>query len=553
MQRSLHIFLFIIALLLRPTLTIGQEAQTTLSSMLTRAHELQNSNPTLSLYYCNEGIKTLHELERSKGSGSMEDINIKAELFLQSGVTCRLLGDFDSALTYLHSALDSTPEENLKLRASIDAEMSRAYCFLSDFNKAIELNDRATSTFKALGDSISLAACYNSKGIIECHVYEYDKADLLFKRSLEINRQYKLLKEVAANLNNLALYKGNAEEKIAYLHEAIAINKNLDSKWSLAENYNNLGRQYYFDSQFDKAIESLNLARQTADEIEAKALICDNCEYRAELYFKMGNYKEAYENLSQLHSLSQEVGTYNKLRTIEQRIFQQKEEQQQREAYLQEIRYKEAHLRQRVTTFAILAIFGALFTILLYRRRQYKRNAEHMQTKYDLVQAELELDDLRLNKQKMELESVQKAFEASQKEAISFSAFVQCRTELLSKIRSMIKQCERMKSVDEIHRNLSSAGLFISQYMGGEGGQNALLVGVDARNEEFADRLSAKHPALTSGERRLASLLRIDLSTKDISVLMGISPKTVNMNRYRLRKSLELDSEIDLVEYIKGL
>ena len=53
------------------------------------------------------------------------------------------------------------------------------------------------------------------------------------------------MKQVSGNLNNLALYKGDYKKKIEYVSEAIVINRNLNAQWSLGENYNNLGKQYF--------------------------------------------------------------------------------------------------------------------------------------------------------------------------------------------------------------------------------------------------------------------------------------------------------------------
>ena len=41
-----------------------------------------------------------------------------------------------------------------------------SYCKLTDYNKAIEMNEKAISIFKSIGDSISIALCYNDRGII---------------------------------------------------------------------------------------------------------------------------------------------------------------------------------------------------------------------------------------------------------------------------------------------------------------------------------------------------------------------------------------------------
>ena len=70
---------------------------------------------------------------------------------------------------------------------------------------------------------------------------------------------------------------------------------------------------------------------------------------------------------------------------------------------------------------------------------------------------------------------------------------------------------------------------------------------------ETLSHLTERHPNLTQGEKHLASLLRVNLSTKEIAMLTGNTPKTINMNRYRLRKALGLSSEEDLIAYIQSI
>ena len=81
---------------------------------------------------------------------------------------------------------------------------------------------------------------------------------------------------------------------------------------------------------------------------------------------------------------------------------------------------------------------------------------------------------------------------------------------------------------------------------------NALLLNIEDKSKEFIERLTKEHPNLTQGEKYLATMLRVNLSTKEISMISGNSPKTINMNRYRLRKALNLPTEQDLVEYLQN-
>ena len=69
-------------------------------------------------------------------------------------------------------------------------------------------------------------------------------------------------------------------------------------------------------------------------------------------------------------------------------------------------------------------------------------------------------------------------------------------------------------------------------------------------DQKFLDRLQKKHPELTKNDLRLCSLLRMNLSTKEIASLLNISVRAVEQSRYRLKKRLGLDKNDDLSKYI---
>lgn len=62
------------------------------------------------------------------------------------------------------------------------------------------------------------------------------------------------------------------------------------------ENYNNLGKLYYYAHKYPQAIAALEKAYQLALNIGAKGVICDNYEYSALVYSAIGDYRTAYEN-----------------------------------------------------------------------------------------------------------------------------------------------------------------------------------------------------------------------------------------------------------------
>lgn len=72
-------------------------------------------------------------------------------------------------------------------------------------------------------------------------------------------------------------------------------------------------------------------------------------------------------------------------------------------------------------------------------------------------------------------------------------------------------------------------------------------------NDEFPNRLTTVSPNLSPQEKKLALLLRVGFSSKEIAPLLNISPKSVEIARYRLRKKLDLKKEENLTQFIKTI
>ena len=72
-------------------------------------------------------------------------------------------------------------------------------------------------------------------------------------------------------------------------------------------------------------------------------------------------------------------------------------------------------------------------------------------------------------------------------------------------------------------------------------------------HKDFSVKLAEEFPNLTTSERRLATLLRLGFSSKYIATLMNISPKSVEISRYRLRQKLGLKKGDNLINFIKSI
>ncbi len=69
-------------------------------------------------------------------------------------------------------------------------------------------------------------------------------------------------------------------------------------------------------------------------------------------------------------------------------------------------------------------------------------------------------------------------------------------------------------------------------------------------DQDFFKKIKTNHTSLTPDDLRLCAYLRLNLSSKEIAPLFNISPKSVEVKRYRLRKKMNLPNETNLTNYI---
>lgn len=426
------------------------------------------------------------------------------------------------------------------------------YISVGDIKKAFQFIERATELFTALGDTAGIASCYNAEGLAYERIEEDEKAENSLKKALELNRQLNDRKNIAANLNNLGLLEGKPEERIKSLEEAIQLNKSLGANWSLAENYNNLGTQYFFLKEYKRALEELNSAFVLATNLSAKELLCDNYRYQTWVYRAMGNYKKAYESIERLYEMEKDLLSNKKIREMELNVADRRFKAQQQELNLKqkELKIKSLERDMLLVMAFSLALFFGLF--LLIWRFRHRRKIQLTLATQKIEAQHQEMMKLRLEKTEEERRNVEMELEYSKKELTNFACYMQSKNELIEKIKVMIRESYK-DAKPEIKTQLKTINAFITQYQNKEENIGPLMEEIERVNAEFIVRLTTRHPDLSKNEKQLASFLRIDFSTKEIALLVGSTPKTVNMARYRLRKKLGLETDEGLSEYMKKM
>jgi DNA-binding NarL/FixJ family response regulator len=70
-------------------------------------------------------------------------------------------------------------------------------------------------------------------------------------------------------------------------------------------------------------------------------------------------------------------------------------------------------------------------------------------------------------------------------------------------------------------------------------------------HQDFLRALTTKFGSFTKGEIRLISLLKMNLNSKEVASILGISDDGIRKARYRLRKKMHLE-ETELQSFLLG-
>ena len=69
-------------------------------------------------------------------------------------------------------------------------------------------------------------------------------------------------------------------------------------------------------------------------------------------------------------------------------------------------------------------------------------------------------------------------------------------------------------------------------------------------DQNFLQKIQSDFPQLSATDIRICTLIRLNLSAKEIAAMLNITQDSVNKSRYRLRKKLKLTKEQDLNQFI---
>ncbi len=218
----------------------------------------------------------------------------------------------------------------------------------------------------------------------------------------------------------------------------------------------------------------------------------------------------------------------------------------------------EPPLHRSVIAYILYALFGVfllmLFFLLIKRKiRKSKQEAERKkEQQFKTLEEELRSDALEAEKEIIRLrnEKLQEQMKLKDKELANSTFQTIQKNKLLVDLKKELRQFMSQINDDVTKSNINFIIKKINREINDEKQWEVFETHFENVHEEFLKRIKAEFPGLTPRELKLCAYLRMNISSKEISLLMNISTRGVEISRYRLRKKLNLDRSVNLTDFI---
>ncbi|MBO6631636.1 MAG: LuxR family transcriptional regulator [Psychroserpens sp.] len=191
--------------------------------------------------------------------------------------------------------------------------------------------------------------------------------------------------------------------------------------------------------------------------------------------------------------------------------------------------------------YALLIIAIILATHNIYKGYYRRQREEFLKT----AQRELELKKLENEQQLMAFknEKLQQDREGKNRElAISTMSLIK-KNEFLNTIKNQLKEVLKTQDINAVIK-------VIDKDLNNTDDWRFFQEAFNNADKDFLKKVKAKHSELTPNDLKLCAYLRLNLTSKEIAPLLNISPRSVEVKRYRLRKKMNLPHESSLTNYI---
>ena len=536
---------FLLFILLYSQYNIGQNLS---RDLILKGIEAMYNNDYINSLELLIKAKTIAEETNNTGDQFLAINNIGANYYsmLDYGEALKnYLEAYDIAIKSLEDSQEMVVLNNIAILYSKEKQYKKAEIyFLKAYNLAIKNKD----TNKLVIYSLNLA-----------HVYiETDNPKLAEKHITEalqnIQNDPRLLVETKITLiQNLFLKRefSIAKKKALDLIPEIDTPEYSGLKVSL---YLVLSKIFQEEQQYNEALNYTNVLLDDQINLESKLNIL---QQKAAIYLIQKKYLEAIETKDTIYKVQEELNNIKN-----GRLFESNRVKFEIKNYQKELLTSKEKIETQSRTFYIL-LFSSIIIIILFGwalRNSFLKNKQrkllHIRNE-EIFNLELEkekTDNLLLEKQikeretnlLLEKEKLKNEIETKNRKLSVKALYLSDRNKLIETIIEDLEKSRRLIQQPLLNLHIQKLKSLIKS----ESEWSNFLKHFEEVNQGFLSKLKTKHPDLNVNDIRFISYVYMNLSAKEISSILNITPEAARKRKERISKKLQLNESSQLYGYL---
>jgi tetratricopeptide (TPR) repeat protein len=413
-------------------------------------------------------------------------------------------------------------------------------------------HQQALKIFSEVGDLQGIARTKGFIGGMYEKMGDYSQALSFQNQSLEIFKNETNKANMAFVMENIgSIYEDLQRYDTAfyYFDQAYQFNLSAGDSSALIGNLNNLGDVFRKSGDPDSAMyfsaKALELSERLGSTYQKRSALVD----LAKTNELLGNHQAAYLFLEEARQLSELIFSEESAKQLAVKEAQYEVNQKiALIAQLEQVSRSDARIRWLliVLLFALIVLAWVMINRQKLKIRSSKtlldRQKEVLEIKEKLIATEKENINLLEARMALEVESQSKSLTAQTLHVIDKNQMLEGIQEKLKKIleEDPKEQKKRIRNlIKQIDYNFSQ-----------DTDWDDFKLSFEKVHQDFFKKLHQTSQELTPGELKLASLMRMNLSSKEIASTLGISLESLRISRYRLRKKLNLQKGESMQQYL---
>lgn len=460
------------------------------------------------------------------------------------------VGDYERAMMLCMEATAVARRTGDALRiADGELNIGNLYFRMGNYERSTATYRSLADAYMAQGDTLvagkaeaSIALNYHAEGKLDTAVQQL----LLARDMLVTQASPRDWLNINQNLGAIYAQMGMPEHGLPYTRQSLAAILADRDTFRFAPAYGNLAYTFQQLGDFEQALTYYDYSLYYSRLLEQDATTYVTLQDMSDGYQTMGDYKNALKYFREHQRVKESVlGEKTRKSIAELEVVHDTEQKQLAlEASEQKVLSleREARLRnQRLALFAI-GLFSSLLAALLIFR-QWRKDIRYRETQKKLVASELVNERLASGLLSTRLENKQEDLTNFALDIERKNKFSRELADRLGALRKILPTPLRPQ-LDELIR-FTHGHDQLNEHL------EAVQENVDQVNHEFYQKLKEAFPNLTSSDRALAGLLRLNMTNKEVATNRGISTASAKMARYRLRKKLNLIPTDDVNAFLR--